>query len=55
MYKGQVLAGLVWLFVVNGVYFLSIVGTIFCCVGFVGLPVAIMLHVICLFDAASGR
>jgi TM2 domain-containing membrane protein YozV len=52
MYKGEVLAGLVWLFSVYGIYAAS---GAFCCVGgFVLFPMGLILHVVCLFDAASG-
>ena len=54
IYKGQVLSGLVCFFLVGGTYAASILGTFVCCVGIVGIPVGIFLHLICIFDAASG-
>lgn len=53
IYKGQVLSGLVWFFVIQSLYVASVL-TLMCCIGFVGIPVVIMLHLICIFDAASG-
>ena len=55
IYKGKVLAGLVWFFLIDFVYTVSILGTLFCFIGLLGLPIALMLHVICLFDAASAN
>lgn len=53
IYKGQVLGGLVWFFLVQSIYVTSLI-TIGCCIGFLGIPVVIVLHLICIFDAASG-
>lgn len=54
IYKGQVLSGLMWHGTIDAVYAVSIAGTFFCCgLGLLGIPVAIGLHVICLFDAAA--
>lgn len=54
IYKGQVLAGLLWWFLIIGIYAASLALTAACCIGFLGLPVGIVLHLICIFDAASG-
>jgi TM2 domain-containing membrane protein YozV len=53
IYKGQVVAGLVWLFTLWGLYAMGFL--FLCCGGFIVLPLAVILHVVCLFDAASGR
>jgi hypothetical protein len=54
MYKAQVLAGLLWFCLVSGAYAVAI-GMIGCCgIGILLLPFAFILHVICIFDAASG-
>lgn len=54
IYKGQVVGGLAWIAAVYGTYILS--GLLMCCggLGLLGLPIGMILHVICLFDAASG-
>lgn len=53
IYKGQILAGLVWFFVTQGTLAFSML-TLGCCVGFAGIPFAILLRILCIFDAASG-
>ena len=52
IYKGQVLGGLVWLFLVGGIYVVSAI-TIGCCIGLFGIIIGIVLHLMCVFDAAS--
>ncbi|VTS01251.1 Uncharacterized protein OS=Zunongwangia profunda (strain DSM 18752 / CCTCC AB 206139 / SM-A87) GN=ZPR_1391 PE=4 SV=1 [Gemmata massiliana] len=53
VYKSQVLGGLVWFFVIDCVYAGSFVGMYVCCMGLLTLPVAVILHVVCIFDAAA--
>jgi hypothetical protein len=52
LYKGSTLAGLAWWLIVDGMYTVG-AATLLFCVGFLILPVALFLHVICIFDAAS--
>jgi TM2 domain-containing membrane protein YozV len=52
LYKGQVLGGLVWFIMVESIYALSLF-TACCGVGLFLLPLAVLLHLVCIFDAAS--
>ncbi len=53
IYKRQVLGGLFWFFTIYMGCFLSILLIPACGIGLIGLPVVIVLYLICIFDAAS--
>lgn len=53
LYKGETLSGLMWFVAVQGTYVAGLL-TLMCLIGFAIVPVAILLHLLCVFDAATG-
>lgn len=53
IYKRQIVKGLLFLFFIQTGYVLAI-ASFACLVGFVALPCVMLLHLICVFDAAAG-